>query len=92
MAFRQLCSTCLSTRDMLRISQMPNKFQLLQAEDLPLLCVRHATSKLRTFEDLSSINTLGFRGEALASISYVAHVTVTTMTSDAGHGHRVTYR
>ena len=74
------------------ISQMTNSFHLRQAEDLPLLCVRHATSKLRTFADLSSIDTLGFRGEALASISYVAHVTVTTMTSDAGHGHRVTYR
>ncbi|KAK9820973.1 hypothetical protein WJX81_004838 [Elliptochloris bilobata] len=64
----------------------------VQKEDLPLLCERHATSKLRDFRDLEGIATLGFRGEALASISFVAHLTVTTMTRGATHGHRVTYR
>ena len=65
---------------------------LLQLEDLPLLCERHATSKLRSFEELTGINTLGFRGEALASISYIAHFSVTTMTPGAQHGYTVTYR
>ena len=63
-----------------------------QTEDLPLLCERHATSKLSAFEDLACINTLGFRGEALASISFIAHLTVTTMAPGAVHGLRVSYR
>ncbi|CAI5458153.1 unnamed protein product [Closterium sp. Yama58-4] len=64
----------------------------IRPEDLPILCERHTTSKLREFSDLESIATLGFRGEALASLTYVSHLTVTTMTAGHTHGFRAQYR
>jgi len=63
----------------------------VQADDLPLLCERHATSKIRVFEDLQHCSTFGFRGEALASMSFVSHLTVTTMPADATCALRAEY-
>ncbi|MCL1974973.1 MAG: DNA mismatch repair endonuclease MutL [Firmicutes bacterium] len=61
----------------------------MDAQDL-LLCVkRHATSKIRRFDDLQNLHTLGFRGEALPSVAAVSILTITSKQAQAMLGYRV---
>lgn len=60
----------------------------IEKEDIPLAFLRHSTSKIRSVEDLLTIGSLGFRGEALSSIASVAQVELVTKTRAAFTGIR----
>ncbi|KAK0722165.1 histidine kinase-like ATPase [Lasiosphaeria miniovina] len=75
----------------LKLLQITDNGCGIDKQDLPILCERFTTSKLQTFEDLQSIATYGFRGEALASISHIAHLAVTTKTQESNCAWRAYY-
>ena len=60
----------------------------IKKEELPLAFLRHSTSKIRTAEDLLTVSSLGFRGEALSSIAAVSQVELITKTSGSLTGSR----
>ena len=72
--------------DMIRVTDNGSG---MEKEDLPLCVRRHATSKIRTPEDLAAISTLGFRGEALAAISSTSRFTIMSKRREDALGHQM---
>ncbi|MCS7247993.1 MAG: DNA mismatch repair endonuclease MutL [Anaerolineales bacterium] len=86
-AATQIVVQCLAAGK--RLVEVSDNGVGISKEDLPLATCRHATSKIRTAQDLWQIQTLGFRGEALASIGSVSRLTITSRPASQDVAYRL---
>ena len=75
----------------LKLLQIEDNGTGIHFQDLALVCERFTTSKLQRVEDLDTVSTYGFRGEALASITHVARLSMKTRTVDSPVAHTATF-